>query len=54
MEAALLVCDVIGITLVLLWAARRQGTQGLFAWRSDEAAQPPKRRRRSPEPRRQD
>jgi hypothetical protein len=35
MEAALLMVDVIGIALVLLWAARGKGTGGLFGWRDD-------------------
>jgi hypothetical protein len=38
MEAALLMFDVVGIGLVLLWAARGRGTLGLFAWRGDPAA----------------
>jgi hypothetical protein len=40
MEAALLMFDVVGMALVLIWAGRRQGTQGLFAWRTDIAAPP--------------
>ncbi len=43
MEAALLVCDVIGITLVLLWVARGRGTTGLFAWRPDPPQKPARR-----------
>jgi hypothetical protein len=38
MEAALLMFDVVGVGLVLLWVVRGQGTRGLFAWRSDPAA----------------
>ncbi len=44
MEAALLMCDVIGIALVLLWVARGRGTEGLFAWRPDPPARPARRR----------
>lgn len=44
MEAALLMCDVIGITLVLLWVARGRGVSGLFAWRPDPPAKPTQRR----------
>jgi hypothetical protein len=44
MEAALLMCDVIGITLVLLWAARGRGSAGLFGWRPDPPAKPTPRR----------
>ncbi len=40
MEAALLMFDVVGMALVLVWAGRGQGTQGLFAWREDAAAAP--------------
>jgi hypothetical protein len=40
MEVALLMFDVVVIMLVLLWAARGQGSAGLFAWRSDPAAKP--------------
>lgn len=44
MEAALLMFDVIGITLVLLWIARGRGTAGLFGWRRDPPAKPARRR----------
>jgi hypothetical protein len=44
MEAALLMFDVVGVTLVLLWLGRGKGTAGLFAWRPDPA---PKRVQRS-------
>jgi hypothetical protein len=40
MEATLLMFDVIGVTLVLLWAARGKGGSGLFAWRDDPVAKP--------------
>ncbi len=44
MEAALLMFDVVGVGLVLLWAARGRGTAGLFAWRRDPPAKPKPRR----------
>jgi hypothetical protein len=36
MEAALLMLDVAGIGLVLIWAARGCGTSGWLAWRGDK------------------
>ena len=44
MEAALLMFDVVGIVLVLLWAGRGRSTAGLFAWRPGPASKPPSRR----------
>jgi hypothetical protein len=33
MEPILLMLDVIGIVLVVLWVARGRGTDGVFGWR---------------------
>jgi hypothetical protein len=44
MEAALLMFDAIGITLVVLWAARGRGREGLLAWRPDPPAKPTRRK----------
>ncbi len=44
MEAALLMLDVVGIALVLVWAGRNRGTDGLFAWRAPSGAKAPQRR----------
>jgi len=37
MEAALLMVNVAGMGLVLIWAARGCGTAGWLAWRDDMA-----------------
>ena len=44
MEAALLMFDVIGVILVLLWVARGRGDAGLPAWRADPEAKHIQRR----------
>ncbi len=43
MEAALLMFDVIGIGIVLMWAARGKGTSGLLAWRATPPDRPASR-----------
>ncbi len=44
MEAALLMLNVAGIGLVVIWAARGCGTSGWLAWRDDKLREtmPPK------------
>jgi hypothetical protein len=44
MEAALLMFDVVGIIIVMVWLARGNGTAGLLAWRPDPPAKPTRRR----------
>jgi hypothetical protein len=44
MEAALLMFDVIGVALVVLWCARGRGTEGLFAWRPNPPPRPTQHR----------
>jgi hypothetical protein len=42
MEPVLLMLDVVGMVIVLVWAARGAGREGLFAWRPTP---PPGRRK---------
>ncbi len=47
MEAALLMFDVAGLVLVVLWLTGGNGLAGLFAWRPpSRAAEKPNRTRR--------
>ncbi len=43
MEPVLLMLDVVGMVIVLIWAARANGRDGLFAWRP--LSRPPGRRK---------
>ncbi len=44
MEPVLLMFDAVGFVLVLLWAARGNGGEGLFAWRGEPSPRSKPRR----------